>query len=156
MGRLVNASVDSSAQLTCRIAVSMGCKAQTLELLHRSLSGSSSAEAIGGVFQVLVDAAVRDAASGAFEDEEEDEGTGEWSSIKHQTSFSHLPPSLPRPDIHRHFHRDHILKVHDLSTVHSLACWVMLCSARHFCKQGILIPLCLQVGNADTTLPACS
>ena len=33
-------------------------------------------EAIGAVFQALLEAALRDAAAGAFEDEEEDEGTG--------------------------------------------------------------------------------
>lgn len=53
-------------------------------MIHRSVIGSSSAEAIGGVFQVLVEAAVRDAASGAFEDEEEDEATGgHTSNLKH-------------------------------------------------------------------------
>ena len=31
---------------------------------------------IGGVFQVLTEAALKDAAAGAFDDEDEDEGTG--------------------------------------------------------------------------------
>lgn len=33
-------------------------------------------DAVGAVFQALLEAALRDAAAGAFEDEEEDEGTG--------------------------------------------------------------------------------
>jgi len=33
-------------------------------------------QAVGAVFQALLEAALRDAAAGAFEDEEEDEGTG--------------------------------------------------------------------------------
>ena len=41
----------------------------------QSISGRAS-EAIGAVFQALLEAALRDAAAGAFEDEEEDEGTG--------------------------------------------------------------------------------
>ena len=44
-----------------------------------SISGSAS-KAIGAVFQALLEAALRDAAAGAFEDEEEDEGTGMTSS----------------------------------------------------------------------------
>ena len=44
-----------------------------------SISGRAS-EAIGAVFQALLEAALRDAAAGAFEDEEEDEGTGVNSS----------------------------------------------------------------------------
>ena len=67
------------------VAKSMICwYVRQFTLIHRSVIGSSSAEAIGGVFQVLVEAAVRDAASGAFEDEEEDEGTGgHTSNLKH-------------------------------------------------------------------------
>ena len=45
----------------------------------QSVSGKAS-EAIGAVFQALLEAALRDAAAGAFEDEEEDEGTGVSSS----------------------------------------------------------------------------
>ena len=33
-------------------------------------------DAVGAVFQALLEAALRDAAAGAFEDEEEDEGKG--------------------------------------------------------------------------------
>lgn len=33
-------------------------------------------DAVGAVFQALLQAALRDAAAGAFEDEEEDEGKG--------------------------------------------------------------------------------
>lgn len=35
-----------------------------------------SAEAVGAVFQALLEAALRDAAAGAFEDEEDDQGSG--------------------------------------------------------------------------------
>ena len=45
----------------------------------QSISGRAS-EASGAVFQALLEAALRDAAAGAFEDEEEDEGTGMNSS----------------------------------------------------------------------------
>lgn len=37
---------------------------------------STAVKVIGGVFQVLAEAALKDAAAGAFDDEEEDEGTG--------------------------------------------------------------------------------
>lgn len=35
-----------------------------------------AAEAVGAVFQALLEAALRDAAAGAFEDEEDDQGSG--------------------------------------------------------------------------------
>jgi len=38
-------------------------------------------DAVGAVFQALLEAALRDAAAGAFEDEEEDEGKGDTSCL---------------------------------------------------------------------------
>lgn len=48
-------------------------------------------EAVGGVFQALLEAALREAAAGAFEDEEEDQGTG----TKAPVPLSPYPRALP-------------------------------------------------------------
>ena len=39
-------------------------------------------DAVGAVFQALLEAALRDAAAGAFEDEEEDEGKGHTPCLR--------------------------------------------------------------------------
>jgi len=47
-------------------------------------------DAVGAVFQALLEAALRDAAAGAFEDEEEDEGKGNSPCLNFKRASSCL------------------------------------------------------------------